>query len=124
MGIMFGKKPLEPIADPIGVKITDVPGDMPQFKRNYVAKVTDDVTITITMKTYSYGRQCAGELRQSDDKYVWFDPERVADRILDHALVPLVEARIKTIFALDAEFMSSNPCQFTDEKGTKWCKCN
>jgi hypothetical protein len=121
---MFGAKHIEPPVDTTGVKVTEVPEDMPQFKRNYVAQVTDDVKITITMKTYSFGRQSAGELRQSDDKYVWFDPERVADRILDHTLVPLIEERIKAIFSLDKEFMNSNPCQYTDEKGTKWCKCN
>ncbi len=120
--MMFGTKHEAPV-NTTGVHVTDVPEDVPQFKRNYVAAVTDDVTITITMKTYSYGRQSAGELRQSDNKYVWFDPERVADRILDHTLVPLIEDRIKAIFTLDREFIKSNPCQFTDEKGTKWCRC-
>lgn len=116
------QKPEEIVVN--GTSITDVPEDVPQFKRNYTAAVTNDVKITITMKTYSYGRSSAGELRQSDDKYVWFDPERVADRILDRSLVPLIEEHIKTIFALDAEYIKSNPCQFTDEKGTKWCRCS
>lgn len=72
--------------------------------------------------TRSYGRRFSGELTQPNGRWVHFDPERIADKIIDPLLVPLVEKAVRAVFALDKAFMDSRPDRFTDEKDRVWVR--
>lgn len=104
-----------------GISIKAVREDAPKFKREYTAKLDDGRSIKVTMYTIWRGRRTSnGELTQRDGKWVLFDPERVAEKILDPALVPKINARVKEIFSLDRAFMHNQPGEFTDETGAVW----
>lgn len=106
-----------------GITVESIPADTPKFKRIYTAALQgrEKIQIKLTFKTYRYsGRRSDGELTQADNKWVLFDPERVADKILDPLLVPLVQQRCSEILELDAAFLKSKPGEFTDEEGTAW----
>src|SRR5271166_6026476 len=107
------------------IKVEDKRANNPEFKRTYTTALLDRGTIEITMETSSYSsnRRSSGLLRQKSGAYLFFDPERVADRIIDPVLVPLVMIASNTILAMDKEFMDSKPDTFTDESGNQWCRC-
>ncbi len=95
--------------------------DAPCFKRVYSATLDDRCTIEVTIKQwYRLGLFKSGELRQPNRRYVSFDPDAIADKIIDPVLVPLVEKAVAHIYAIDDEFRKSNPDQFTDESGAVW----
>jgi hypothetical protein len=105
------------------IKIRDVPEDTPKFKREYTAKLTKNATVTITMRTYfsfSSKRDSSGELTQPDGRWILFNPDRVADKILDPVLVPLVKQYVKKIYEMDEAFIAGQPSEFTDEHKTIW----
>lgn len=124
----FGKKKKEEIGTlPEGcqIKVVDRRANNPEFKREYSTALLDRGTIEITMETSSYSssRRSSGMLRQKDGAYLFFNPEKVADQIIDPILTPLVQIASNTILAMDKEFMDSKPNTFTDESGAKWCRC-
>ena len=59
-------------------------------------------------------------LRQPNYRFISFDPDAIADRIIDPELVPLVKSFAETVFALDREFMRGAASEFRDEKGRLW----
>lgn len=103
-----------------GVTIKTIREDRPKFKREYSAKLDDGRSIKITIYNSSGLIFKNGELTQRNGKWVLFDPDRVAEKILDPVLVPKINERIREIFALDRAFRHNNPGQFTDEAGTVW----
>jgi len=123
----FEKKKKEVGVLPEGcqIKVEDKRANNPEFKRVYTTALQDRGTIEITMESSSYssGRRSSGMLRQTNGAYLFFNPEKVADRIIDPVLVPLVMITSNTILAMDKEFMDSKPNTFTDENGSKWCRC-
>jgi hypothetical protein len=119
------KKEVGTLPEGCQIKVVDRRANNPEFKREYSTALLDRGTIEITMYTspYSTDRRSSGTLRQHNGAYVFFDPERVADKIIDPVLVPLVEIASNTILAMDKEYMDSKPNTFTDENGNKWCRC-
>ena len=105
-----------------GLRIIDKPEDRPKFAREYSAQLDHGRSIKITMRSAYTGneRYSSGELDQTGGRWVMFDPDKVADKILDPALVPLVEERCREIKRLDADFMRTHPSEFLDEAGHRW----
>lgn len=105
---------------PAKVSITNLPEDVPEFKRRYVSQITEEVTARLEAKTYSFGRHYFAELKQRNGSWVYFDPKNVADKILDRDLVPIVEEWCGAILEADDEFVRSKPIEFVDERGNTW----
>jgi hypothetical protein len=106
-----------------GIHTEDVPGDIPEFKRVYSAKLagTDrHCTLKVTMRTWSLGLSKSAELTQDNGRWVSFDPDNIAEKILDRALVPLIQQYVDEIYSLDEGFRKSDPAQFIDERGVAW----
>ena len=102
------------------VAVKAVREERPQFSREYTAPLPGFRSMKITART-TYGRRdFSGEITQPGGRWVLFDPERVADRILDPQLVPVVMEMCREIFRLDDAFMASKPSEFVDEGGTRW----
>lgn len=107
------------LARPIKVDLR--PEDVPQFRRTYTARLDSRAEAEIVMSTSSYfGRRGSGTLRQPNYRYIFFDPDAIADKIIDPALVPLVQSFAETVFAMDREFMREAALEFRDEKGQLW----
>lgn len=103
------------------IKITKHPQDRPRFKRLYNVDLNNRASMTITIYTLWKGtRTRNGQLTQPNGRWVLFDPDAVAEKILDPLLVPLIEQWVKKIYALDDEFISSRPNEFVDEDGISW----
>ncbi len=103
----------------VDIAVHDVRADVPQFKRVYSAKLDNRASIKIIAKTF-LGRSLSGELDQPDGRWVLFDPDAIAEKILDPLLVPVVQRYVNEIKRLDKAFMESKPSAFTDESGTVW----
>ena len=103
----------------LGIQVKDVPADAPEFKREYTAYLANGVSVKVTARTF-LGRRFSWELTQSDGRWVLFDPDAVADRILDPLLVPIVERHVAEMKRLDKEYIESQPKTFTDEDGIVW----
>lgn len=121
MGIFSKRDVVQELTN--GISIKDVREERPDFRRVYSTKLADRGTATIEIRTFiGNSRYASGELRQNDGRWVLFEPERVADKIIDPVLVPLVEQFAKQVFALDKAFMASDPSEFIDESGATWRK--
>ena len=106
-----------------GIEIQSVNEDRPEFKRVYIAHLNNEVTIKVEMYTPSFGgRYNSGELTQRNGNWVLFDPYKVAEKILDPILVPIIQKYVDEIFARDRDFVKSNPNQFYDQNGDRWIK--
>lgn len=104
-----------------GVTIKSIREDVPRFKREYTAVLDDGRSIMVTIYNLFKGhRTNRGELIQRNGNRVWFDPEHIADKIIDPVLVPKVTARVKEIFQLDRNFMNNQPGEYVDETGATW----
>jgi hypothetical protein len=102
-----------------GITVVNVRNDAPRFKRQYKAKLDNRCVIEVVCDTF-LGRNFRGELTQPNGNHVYFDPKRIADKIIDPLLVPLVERACDEIEALDRAYMKSDPGEFVDERGVKW----
>lgn len=101
--------------------VQSVPGDQPAFKRVYNVRINKNVTMTITARTGLLGRTYDGELDQGGwGKWVLFEPENPADKILDRDILPDVEKYCKIVIEDDKKFINSKPDTFTDENGVVW----
>jgi len=107
-------------AEHVQIDVQSVRQGAPEFRRMYSAQVNQDVRIKIEIYTSFTGRAKWAELRQGDGRWVVFDPDRVAEKILDRAIVPLVQRHVDQIYTIDKEFIRSDPDEFTDKKGQKW----
>lgn len=105
------------------IEIEDVREDRPQFKRVYSGTIINDIRVEIT--TYTLGcckRSIVGRMYQPNRSYIFFDPERIADKILDPVLVPEVEKFVSDVFAMDESFIASEPDTYVDDNGDVWKK--
>ena len=102
-----------------GIHIHDTPNDPPRNERIYTARLDNRASIKITMKTAYGSLMKSGELTQPNGRWVLFDPDAIADKILDPLLVPLVQNRVDEIFLLDEPFRKS-VMEFVDTDRKKW----
>lgn len=106
---------------PSGITIKDLPSDRPEFKREYNVRISNQVSMKIEIKnSYSSGTYTTGQLTQSNGRWVFFEPERPADKILDRELLPTIQKLCNEILAMDSVYRKSNPNEFVDKAGVKW----
>jgi hypothetical protein len=105
-----------------GIKIVNIAADVPEFRREYTSQLDARALCTIEAKSWGsiLGRHISGELKQPNGNRVWFEPDRIADKILDPTLVPLVQKFVDEVLAVDKKYIASNPSEFTDKAGDKW----
>lgn len=104
------------------ISVTDMHPEPPEFRRKYKTVVGDGFVVEVELRSWSLGRLDSSTLTQKNGKYIFFDADRVADKIIDRELYPLVQAAVDEILILDRKFIASNPSEFTDEKGAVWRK--
>jgi hypothetical protein len=102
------------------IRATPLPEDVPEFKRCYNVMLPNGIAMQVEYRTTYGKRNSIGMLRQPGGAYVAFDPDRVADRIFDRELVPLIERRVAEAKALDLAFVASQPKEFIDGLGQTW----
>lgn len=103
-----------------GITIVLSPEDVPRLMRVYTIQLKSrDLKMEVTARSFM-GVMYSGELDQSFGKWVLFDPESPADKILDREIIGEVEARCKEIIALDKQWRSEKPKEFIDESGQIW----
>jgi len=105
------------------VSVREVPAAPPEFGRIYTKKLDARATMALKAWTSSYsGRLYAGTLTQPNGAWVIFEPDNVAERILDPTLVPLVKKAVAEAVSMDKAFIASKPRSFKDEKGVVWSR--
>lgn len=113
------KPPQPPIGDVSGISVEQTPEEL-RFERVYTATTKyHNIKVIVKIKELS-GLWYTGELDQPNGKWVLFDPEAPADKILDPQLLPEVEQLCKQIIALDKEFRAAPRTSITDDKKRIW----
>lgn len=108
------------LASPI--KIKDIPEDRPDFRREYTATIMRGIRVKVTVRN-GYGETYAsGELTQPGGKYILFDPDHIADKIIDPVLLPDVGMVVNDMRQIDKAWRRAKPSFFIDEGGTKWIR--
>lgn len=108
-----------------GATIKNGREDMPKLNRTYTKQLTAVAEIKLSFSSSGYwGRQAAGTLTQPNYNYIFFDPHKIADKILDPKLVPLVEAFCAAAIQEDARWLKENANEYVDEKGQRWVKAS
>lgn len=103
-----------------GISIQNIANDVPEFERVYTARLDDRASITIRMKIFMGSILKSGELTQPNGRWIMFDPDAIADKILDPVLVPLVQKYVNEIYDLDHAFRENETTEYTDNEGHKW----
>jgi hypothetical protein len=93
--------------------------DRPRFERVYKSRVDERCMVTVRCYTF-LGRNSTGELTQPNGRWVYFDPDAIAEKIIDPILVPKVQAIVDHIKAMDRDFVQSDPAEFIDKSGRVW----
>jgi hypothetical protein len=115
-------------ADEAPLTITLAKEEGPAFERRYVAALSGERTLVITMKTEHYRYRAPkrtgdySQLVQANGNYIFFDPAHVAEKIIDPALVGPVEQLSARILTLDAAWLAESATTFTDSTGATWTK--
>jgi hypothetical protein len=125
MSIRKPSAPVPPIATTralkgIAITITAPEQDAPEFERIYKSDLDGGFRVEIRIRTFLGSRMDSSILYQENGKYILFDAESVADKIIDRELYPRVQFAVDEMLRLDREFMASEPVQYTDENGTTW----
>jgi len=120
-GCMWGKKDIQQSGD---VTITNVRGDVPEFKRRYEVRINSHVTMKIEIHSTAYGTYDMSELDQTGGGWVLFDLNKPADKILDRAVLPIVQKYCLEIKQEDKLYRDSRPNEFTDQNGDVWRRAN
>lgn len=102
------------------IAVQEVKGDVPHFERVYTAKLDNRASLQIKARTAYGNRYLRGELDQPDGRWVLFDPDAIADKILDPLLVPIVQSYVDSIKQADKAYIDSKPAMYIDEDGTVW----
>lgn len=119
---VYGKaRPVVTIGIESKIKVTTIRGPKPQFERVYETTVGDGFRIRVVMKTFIGDRGDYGStVTQKNGRYIFFQANEVADKIIDRELYPLVQAAVDEILAIDRAYMATHPSEFTDEAGVTW----
>jgi hypothetical protein len=115
-------KPLIVSLEPT-ITMTADKADPPELRRKYRATVGDGFVIEVQRESsrFSGRRDRYSTLTQPDRRYVLFDSEKVADKIIDRELYPLVQPVVDRMLELDAAYMASPAAkEFTDTNGVRW----
>lgn len=114
------------VTAPFNVTVKNVPAAVPKMERHYTAKLSDDAVIDVTIFTWGLSWSPlykSAKLTQPNGNMIYFDPDKIAEKIIDHDLVPLVQAAVGQIYELDAPYRENGgPTEFVDEKGAVWRK--
>ena len=115
-----------PPPTPVVVK-DDFKLDAPRWERHYTARLDHRCVLKITAAdgyfSFSKPRGFEGTLIQPNGRTIYFDPERIADKIIDPVLVPLIQKACADIFVLDAAFcLNGKPDRIRDAKGQVWVR--
>lgn len=105
---------------PNGIKVTLGREDGPKLQRVYTARLPRGCRLQVKRWTGYGGRYDVSNITQANGRWVLFDVERPADKILDRELLPDVERLCAEILRLDREFIASDPREFTDQQGHTW----
>lgn len=119
------RQPIKWTADIVAnpkIKIETLREKEPRWRRRYVIDLNDRAMLTIDARNLVGSRYVSGELRQPNGKYVTFQPDEIADKIIDPTLVPLVQRACDEILAIDRAYMSSDRYEFVDESGARWVR--
>lgn len=112
----------------VGIKISTQSDDnAPEFKRKYVVQLPNDRTMEIDISKNTLWKGWSeieedGILTQADGNYIMFDPDNVADKIIDPQLVAIIKPKIKIIEQIDKTWRMSHPNEFVDENGVTWVR--
>lgn len=112
------------IVDLSGIEVKLTPEDPPEFERIYTTRISDQVSMKIRTKHAYSSIMYFGELNQTGGRWVLFEPERPADKILDRELLPLIEERCRQIIVADKAFRNAAPEIYIDTSGVKWSRCS
>lgn len=105
------------------ITVTNGKEEAPEFAKRYSAQLTDQVHVEVFFRTSSYlGRYPSGMCYQKNGNYISFSPDSIADKILDPALVPIIEDFVRAAKEIDGAFVKSKPKGFVDKTGTKWIR--
>lgn len=119
------KTPIEQPVDKTGILIRE-DNERPKMKRIYVHHLDGQFKgFRIDLQreyNYSNERDGYGMVTQPDGKWILVNLNRVAQDILNPDLAPIIEEILTRMAALDREWISSNPTEWTDNKGVTWVR--
>lgn len=106
---------------PVGTSVDlDKHESPPEFKREYSVALSHGRTLKVTAETSMFGeRDYEGEIDQPGGAWILFEPNEIADKVLDPALVPTVTEYVAQIIAAD-KIAIKNDVEFTDRDGRTW----
>lgn len=118
----------ESVPSPVGgviVSVSPIPEESPRWRRRYSVILPRGLEMRVEMRSYG-GLYDGGErydhstLTQPDGKWLLFNLDAPADKILDQGILPFVDAAAREIRRQDAAFMATARHQFVDETGVIW----
>lgn len=128
-GPALGAEPSAMVAAPKTTALEWLKVDAPKesapiFKREYSVDLVRGIRMEVTARNeyFGRGRDYSGSLRQPNGNWVFFEPRRVADKILDPVLVPVIEAAVERIIEVDRRAMAPQPDSFVDDNGVMWVR--
>lgn len=124
---------IQPVQAPVVLNDTIITEDAPsneppEFRRIYTVKIDYETTLRVTIyyRWWLYQHdpdiESNSELSQKDGKWVSFDKDNIADKILRPELVPEIEKYCSQISEMDATYRASDKNEFTDYRGVTWQK--
>lgn len=116
-------QPVQEAAPLHDLTIKDIPDDAPDFRREYSTTIARGIVVTIEIrKGHGNETYTNGELRQPDRKYIFFDPDRPAEKIIDPVLLPEIEVVCREIAKVDSQWRARPILEFTDKAGQRWVR--
>jgi hypothetical protein len=103
-----------------GTKIENCREALAVFRRRYSKRLDTRAYVEVEAQTFLGSRRFDGILEQPNGNQIRFDPARIADKIIDPTLVPLVATFCDQMFALDRAYVKSRPNEFLDSNGIRW----
>lgn len=108
--------------------VTNRNEEVPKFNRVYKIPLISKPGLTMTVESrYLYGGYAGDKiyyfittLSQSDGSSIIFDPEKVADKVIDKTIIPEIIRIFQDIQQIDKEYRASRPPSFVDEEGITW----